>query len=163
MKKFLTNLDNNIIGLLLGFMTVLIFVATVCRYTGVYNFVIADELSRYCLIWMIFLGISVGAKSGSHFAVTIVTEKLPSFLKKVVSVVRIIVVVAFNCTIAVQSFKLITQALRQHQTSPSMNAPMEIVYLALPLGCVLMAINYGIHGFQTIRGKAEDGNGEADL
>mgnify|MGYP003253811656 FL=1 len=54
---------------LMVIMCAVIFIATVARFTGLFVIPWAEELARYCMIWVIFLGIGVAACNGEHFCV----------------------------------------------------------------------------------------------
>ena len=58
MKKiidFLDNFEEKIITIILPLMVIVVFMATFFRYTGLANFPWAEELSRYLMIWIVFL------------------------------------------------------------------------------------------------------------
>ena len=58
MKRFceaFLKLEKGIGGALLLLMLVVVFFATVGRYTGLYNMSWSDEAARYLMIWFVFL------------------------------------------------------------------------------------------------------------
>jgi len=162
MKKFLNFLNNfeeNILSVLLPFMCVVIFVATFCRYTKIIGLPWAEELARYCMIWLIFLGIGTGAKKGEHFAVTVVTMMLPKMLRKAAAVLRTLILVAFNGFVAFYCMKIIENQMMMEQVTPSLKWPMWIIYLAIPIGSVLMALRYVWHTYLEMSGRLADEGG----
>jgi len=52
---------------LLALMLIVIFVATVGRFTEIIIIDWAEELARYSMIWIVFIGIIIGAKGRRAF------------------------------------------------------------------------------------------------
>ncbi len=101
-------------------------------------FLWSEEMSRFLLIWMVFLGIGVGVKNDAHFAMDI----LPSFLgRRWGSVVRLFNDVCMGAILVL----LILAGLRFSwfgffQNSPNMEILMIWVFIAIPLGGILALI-----------------------
>ena len=101
-------------------------------------FLWTEELSRFILIWMVFLGIGVGVKNDAHFAMDI----LPSFLgRRWGAVVRLFNDVCMGAILIL----LILAGLRFSwfgffQNSPNMEILMVWVFVSIPLGGVLALI-----------------------
>ena len=67
MKRFceaFLKLEKGIGGALLLLMLVVVFFATVGRYTGLYNMSWSDEAARYLMIWFVFLLAGLSAFRG---------------------------------------------------------------------------------------------------
>ncbi len=144
-KISLGRLEEDAAGILLLLMTVVVFIATVCRYTKIFSIPWADELARYLMIWMIFIGVAAGAGRGEHFCVTAFTGQLPLTGQKILGYIRVCVVSAFSLFVAYKMIALISRALTTGQLSPALHLPMGIIYIAVPLGMVLFACSYAIH------------------
>ncbi len=101
-------------------------------------FLWTEELARFLLIWMVFLGIGVGVKNDAHFAMDV----LPPLLgRRWGAAVRL-----FNdlCMGAILVL-LILAGLRFSwfgffQNSPNMEILMVWVFVAIPLGGILALI-----------------------
>ena len=143
MRKILSIIDNFeeiLITILLPLMCVLVFMATFFRYTQLVAVPWAEELARYILVWIIFLGIGTAAKKNAHFSVQILDEISPSFFKKVLYIVRILVVTAFCLIIVYLAFGILKAQMRMGQTSPALGIPIWMAYLSIPVGCFLMVV-----------------------
>jgi TRAP-type C4-dicarboxylate transport system permease small subunit len=124
----------------------LVSVITVCVSVQVFVryvlqkplFLWSEEMSRFLLIWMVFLGIGVGVKNDAHFAMDV----LPPLLgRRWGAAVRL-----FNdlCMGAILVL-LILAGLRFSwfgffQYSPNMEILMAWVFIAIPLGGILALI-----------------------
>lgn len=143
MKKFLDfidNLEENIITVLLPLMCIVVFSATFFRYTKLLVIPWAEELARYLMIWIIFLGIGTGAKRNSHFAVEVIVNSFPKSVKKYFLILRALIVSIFCFIIILLSINIMKVQVLMQQTSPTLKIPMWIAYLAVPVGCALMII-----------------------
>jgi C4-dicarboxylate transporter DctQ subunit len=100
------------------------------------------EFTRYAIVWMVFLGASVGARRGAHISIDVLAETLPPRAARVAVRAAAFAAAATCLALAVVSAQLVVQMRGFGQTSPSMQAPMWLVYLALPVGCALMTLRF---------------------
>ena len=140
LKYLLNNFEEVLITILLLAMVVVIFVGTAGRYSKLFLLPWAEELARYMMIWMVFLGIGAGAKRNAHFLVEVLRLILPERARKYLRVFTSLFVAAFMAILIVYSRTLIGRIMGMGQTSPSIGMPIWIVYIAIPVGCALMAI-----------------------
>lgn len=116
-------------------MTVAVAFDIVLRAFG-YALYWADELSRYLFVWITFVGAGVALKKAELTNVTIVIDRLPSLLRRILSVVVRIAAMVFLVVIAIYGFKL--GLAQKTQVSPNLQLPMIWPYLAVPVGSVVM-------------------------
>ena len=132
-------------------------IAFVCRYSAVVfglimivsaflqvvmRFVVNDPLTwsealcRYSLVWFVFMSIGWGVKVGAHVRVDIIltmsSKKFAYWLNKFVDVVTVIFAVVLGYTGAM---KMLSQ---WNQITPSLHISYGWIYLAVPLGCLIM-------------------------
>lgn len=159
MKKFFEGLKKAeeilMVGLMI-IMCVIIFVATVARFTNLFVISWAEELARYCMIWIIFLGVGVAAQNGEHFCVEALNLFLPEKVLKVISVLNAVLVMGFNFLAAYFGMTIVQRQITGGQITPSLNWPMWIIYMAIPIGLVLMAVSYAYHTYKKVTGKDQD-------
>lgn len=77
-------LEENLIALLLGVMTLLTFANVVARYVFNSNIFWALELTVFLFAWLVLLGASYAVKKTSHLGVDAIVNKLSSSKKRVV-------------------------------------------------------------------------------
>lgn len=140
------------IALMLGVMVVNIAVAVFSRYVLNHSFPWAEELGRYLMIWIGYLGASLAMKSDEHIGLTAIVSALPAKLRKWVVIASRIIVEVFLIVILVNSFKhLDTLSI---QRSSAMEIPMVIPYFSVTVGSFLMAVEEFIHIVQGVRKPA---------
>ena len=145
MKRFceaFLKLEKGIGGALLLLMLVVVFFATVGRYTGLYNMSWSDEAARYLMIWFVFLLAGLSAFRGEMFSIDLVTEHLSVTGQKVFVVIRLVLMTAFCIFAVVYGADLVLHQAQIHQTSPSLKLPMWFMYSSVPLGCLILELHY---------------------
>lgn len=165
MKKlfhFIDHFEENLLFFLLPFMCIVIFISTFCRFTKLLIIPWGEELARYCMVWIIFLGIGAAAKHGEHFSVTAVTGALPKNIQNILTVVRSLILVGFNLFVAWYCIIIIQNQMMMQQVTPSLKWPMWVIYAAIPVGSLLMAIRYTIHSVHEIRDRSAQNQGGAE-
>lgn len=137
--------EKTIGGMLVLFMLVVVFLATVGRYTKLFNIEWSDEASRYSMIWMCFAVGGLSAYRGEMFAVDIFSDRLSVTGKRILICVRAVTVAAFCLFAVIYGTRLVQHQIKIGQVSPSMNIPMGVMYGSVPIGCLLIMVQYAIH------------------
>lgn len=159
MKKFFSTVkkaEEILCVALMIIMCIIIFAATVARFTNLFIISWAEELARYCMIWTIFLGIGVAAVNGEHFAVEALNLFCPPRVLNVMKVICAVLVTAFDLFAAYFGVKILQFQIHGGQITPSLNWPMWLMYLSIPLGLVLMAMCYCYNTYLDVTGRKEE-------
>lgn len=124
------------------FCSLLLFANVMARYLFRSPFFWAEELVRYCMVWMIFLGAALVARRGGHIAVNILPQALSPEKRTFLALG-----VAAGCTVfclALTWFGLMhTLAVRASgQVSTALEIPIWWVYLSVPTGGTLMSLHW---------------------
>ncbi|MFQ3619306.1 MAG: TRAP transporter small permease [Spirochaetales bacterium] len=131
-------------------MVVTIFVATMIRYLTTLSLVWAEELARYCMVWIGLLGASLGIQRNAHIGVEAFVSKLPDRFKPYLQVFRLGVVILFNFLIFIFSLQIIWSQIQTEQISPALRIPISFAYAAIPVGMLLMILR-SIQGYMQNR------------
>lgn len=92
-----------------------------------------EEVSRYSMMYMVFLATEAGLRDGTQISVTTVTDMLPGKVRDVVLLIAKTLVVAFSLIIFITSFRLLKIQIRSGQISPVLGVSMFVPYFALTL------------------------------
>lgn len=136
LKKVLNNLqkiEDTILVVTFVVMVISFFLQVVNRNIIKQSVSWFEELSRYCMMYMVFLATEAGLRDGTQISVTTVTDKLPLKVRNVVLLVSRTLVVVFALVIFVTSFDLLKIQIRSGQLSPALKIPMIVPYFALTL------------------------------
>jgi C4-dicarboxylate transporter, DctM subunit len=102
----------------------------------------AQELCIYMFIWMAKFGAAYGVRTGIHVGVDILVNRLPAHSRKQVILFALLCGAFFTGMIAAFGFSFVREMFHTGQQSNDLEAPMWIVYLAIPLGSGLMCYRF---------------------
>ncbi|PKL07633.1 MAG: hypothetical protein CVV51_13115 [Spirochaetae bacterium HGW-Spirochaetae-7] len=97
-----------------------------------------EELGRYMMIWMAYLGAALATREEAHVGITAVVALFPPAGRRVLEFFTRSIVITFLVIVLVMSFTHL--ASLSIQKSSAMEIPMAIPYLAVTVGLFLMAI-----------------------
>lgn len=129
-----------IASLCLALMVILIGMQVFNRYVLGSSLVWSEELARYLFIWAVYVGCAYATKQRSHLSVTILQNFAPRWLKLPAQLLADFATVVFCGFCVVWGIGMLRFLARTGQEAPAMDFPMYWVYLALPLGMLLMAV-----------------------
>ena len=99
----------------------------------------SEELTRYLLVWSTFIGGSIVYKYSGHISVTLLRDRCPPWLQKGL-IVFVHLACGVFCTIAVvYGFRYM--GLQGKQLSAALRIPMRYMYMAIPVGCLVMDLH----------------------
>jgi|SRR5699024_672691 len=132
-------------NLVLTLCTILFLVIIFVTVAGVFTRYIldspliwSDELARFSLIWMIFLGAGVVSFKDSHLIVDFIFEYVPEKVGSFLKTFSFVVVLAFLITLVVFSIDLLRVA--GYNTSPALEIPLSFWRGSVVAGAILMII-----------------------
>ena len=99
----------------------------------------SEELSRYLMVWSTFLGAGCVYKRLGHISVTVVRGLFPPAIQKTLEVITHLLCGAFFLMALYYGIKYM--GIQSRQLSAAMRIPMSWMYLAIPLGCGIMALH----------------------
>ena len=134
-----------VMAVLLAAMTLLVGVQIAGRFVFAYSIFWSDELTRFLLVWISFLGISIGARRAAHPGVDSLVRALPAHWVRAASFLTLVLSVTFFSIMAGYGGALVLRTWPQYSTS--LGIRMGIPYLAVPVAGVLMTLHALAAGF----------------
>lgn len=99
----------------------------------------SEELTRYLMVWATFLGASCVYRRSGHISVTVIQALFPPSCQKAMQVCCHLLCGAFF--LAAVSYGIDYTGMQSRQLSAALRIPMSWVYLAIPIGCGIMAFH----------------------
>lgn len=128
-----------VVAFLLAMMSIVVFSQVVSRYVLHASLPWSEELARYILVWLTFLGASVGVKRNAHIGVEVVVKFLPPFPRKIVNFITYILSLVFFMILIIYGSKAV--GVTMTQCSPAMKIKMGYIYSAIAIGGILMMLH----------------------
>ena len=154
MLKILDHLEEWLIALLMGGATLIIFVAVIHRYAAgmpipvlqdwllSLHFSWAQEACIYMFVWMAKFGAAYGVRTGIHVGVDVMINHLNKKTRAKFIIFGLLMGAFFTGVVASFGATFVWQLAHTDQTSPDMELPMWLVYLAIPCGSALMCFRF---------------------
>jgi C4-dicarboxylate transporter DctM subunit len=172
LSRLLDHLEEVIIATLMAAATSLIFVAVVHRYgigvsadlstwgkahgvavigvpaEAVFDWLSARDLSWaqelciYMFIWMAKFGAAYGVRTGIHVGVDVLVNMVGPGERRKVVLLSLLAGALFTGIVAMLGAVFVSDMYATGQQSNDLEAPMWIVYLAIPLGSGLMCFRF---------------------
>jgi len=108
----------------------------VARYVMRIPFPWVEELARYLMIWTGFLGSSLAIRRGSHLGFSMLVERLPRPLERLVYCAVSLAIMVFLAFLI--KYGWFITIFVWNQRSPTLPITMSWVYLAIPVGSAVM-------------------------
>ncbi len=140
MGKMLDRIARLLVQLTVAVMAVTVTMQVIWRYFLKDPLMWAEELARYGLVWMTFIGAAVSLRSGQLACVDLLVTQLPKQWEKVVKNIVIVLNTVLLTFLFYYSIGMINLPSVTSQLSPALRIPMNIVYLGVPLGMGLMLL-----------------------
>ena len=147
MLKILGKIEDVFCAASLLLTTIILFVNVVLRYVFSASTSWAEELIRYLMIWITFIGGAVCVRHAAHIRMDFLMTMLPKSVSRLVTRLVYLIAAGFCTALIVYSWQLVEFTVEMEQTSPAMEVPMWIPYLAMPLGSGLMVFHFVVAAF----------------
>lgn len=139
------------IGFVLIFLAIVTFCETALRYTVSVTFMWFNEFANYTLIFMTFLGASLGARYGTHFSMEALPESLSGrkshLIKSIAYFLSFLVCIIF----VIYGILHIIHLGKFNVKSSALEIPMYIPYLPIPFFSATMGLRFMILSLNHLR------------
>jgi len=123
---------------ILAAMAVMVFANVALRFLTDHSIVWVEEVSRYLMIWLTFLGAGLVLRYGGHIGIDTLQNAFPRHAAAVRVTIYALLLVFFAAMLWLGSRYAI---LTWGQTTPVMQIPIGAVYLAMPIGFALLIVH----------------------
>jgi C4-dicarboxylate transporter DctQ subunit len=114
-------------------------ISVTCRYVFFYSTPWADPLAKYMVIWLAFVGASIGVREGVHISFNSIAKKFPQYQIGFVVFVNICILV-FCATMVYFGMKYATEQGYTQSDPVLFGLNMIFPYLSVPVGFMFMII-----------------------
>lgn len=125
-------------GLVLAVMTLAVFVQVVLRYLGLTGIDGLEEVPRYLFVWLVMLGAAAAMWRHEHTVLDYFVNLFRPAVRSAIYVLTNAVGIAFFAYMIWLSFTLVPNAAMQ--TSAGLGLTLDYVFMAVPVGCVLIIV-----------------------
>jgi len=135
-------------------MVVITFSQVVSRYVLHISLSWSEEAARFLLMWLAMLSAAYGFKVRSHFALTMVVNRLGARKKQLVGLLVVVAVALFLCVFIYFAIAVTHNAVGR--TGPGTHISMAVPYSSAVVGGVLMLYHVLRTGWRDFRHKRSE-------
>lgn len=124
----------------MGFIMAIVVAAQVfSRYALNHSIFWSEELARFLLVWLTFLGASVVYRRGGHASIEILYDLFPLSIQKITSIIIHLVALAFFVVMIIYGWRF--AYFVRLQISPALSLPKWIPHGIIPLSGAILALH----------------------
>jgi TRAP-type C4-dicarboxylate transport system permease small subunit len=123
---------------ILAAMASMVFTNVVLRFLSDHSILWVEEVSRYLMIWLTFLGAGLVLRYGGHIGIDTLQVSVPRLATRIRAVIFLVMLAFF---VVMLWLGVRYAAFTWSQTTPVMQIPIGAVYLAMPIGFALMIVH----------------------
>ncbi len=138
------------LAVMLGLMSLAIFAQVIYRYILEAPLPWSEEMARYLMIWLVFLGAGLGVRAKALIGMEALVNILPRPVKSVSKELVLVFTVCFLMVVLYYGLRL--TIMNAPQVSPAMQISMSWPYLAVPAGALLMLANVFVVALERWKG-----------
>ncbi|MCE5265556.1 MAG: TRAP transporter small permease [Deltaproteobacteria bacterium] len=124
------------IAIMMAAMTIIITIQVFYRYALNDPLSWTEEIARYLMIWICFLGSAMALKYGEHISVSFIQERFAPRIRQVIGFCIGIAVLAFFILATWEGIVITIQV--SEQQAPATWISMAWAYSCIPVGCFIM-------------------------
>ena len=146
-----------LVAVLLALLVLAIVFQVLYRFVIVkfvsFSFPFTEEFARYLLMWITYLILGVCFKEGMHASVAFLHTVLPKKGKMALYVFIRTAMLGFLGVVLVMGMRITSRSWRF--TTPTLEWPMAVLYLAVVVGAVLLALQVLLEMLGVLTGQEE--------
>lgn len=127
-----------VVAFLLVVMSAIVFGNVICRYFLEASLAWYEEVSRFLLIWIVFLGAVIALIKGDHLGIDVLLQVLPPKVRRVVVVLTDLLVLAALAVMFQGAWRMAISSLESGWVASSVPIPYGWVYMVGPVSAALM-------------------------
>jgi C4-dicarboxylate transporter, DctQ subunit len=139
--KIIDRIEEVFISISIMIATLLVLVNVLLRIMGS-GLTWSEELIRYFLIWVTFVGMSVCARHNEHMGIEFIPQMLKGVPYKILMSLIYSIGLAFSVMLILYSSQLVSFSVQTGQVTSGIGIPFSVIYAIIPLSGVLLVIRY---------------------
>jgi TRAP-type C4-dicarboxylate transport system permease small subunit len=129
-----------IVAVLLVVMSVTVFANVMCRYFLDFSLAWYEEISRFLLIWIVFLGAIIALIRGDHLGIDVLLIVMPPRVRRMVVLLSDLMVLAALAIMFKGAWEMAIDSLKSGWVASSVPIPYGWVYMVGPVSAALMFV-----------------------
>lgn len=138
--KTISSIENVLTAVCFALMSIITILGVFFRYVMRSPLIWSEELSRYLMIWGVFIGISVVTRKKAQLGIDIFVAMAPKRIRRILGLISSMLLVVMYVILFFLSANFVLVAASTGQLTPILRVPFYWVYLAMPVGFFLSSV-----------------------
>jgi TRAP-type C4-dicarboxylate transport system permease small subunit len=121
------------------------------RFVFAQSIYFTEELNQFLIVLVTFVGISYAARKGRHIRMSALYDQLSERSRKILMIFVAAVTAAVLFVLAYYSFEYVMRLARLGKVTPSLQVPLYLTYIWVPLGLIMTGIQYVLTVVKNLR------------
>lgn len=127
---------------ILAAMSVIVFANVALRYLTSESIVWSEEVARFLMIWLTFLGCGLALRYGGHLAVDNLQDAVSPRIARALRILIVLCVLGFALLLVSLGIGYMQRTWLQ--TTPVTNVPVGLIYGAVPIGFAFLIVHLAL-------------------
>lgn len=124
---------------MLGAIIIAVFADVIARFAFSTSVSVANELARFCFVYMIYFGVSYAIRERRHMRVTVILDMLPDGMRRWVFALAELVFLIYSIVVCWLGVVITQQAFERGKILSATEWPQGVLYAAIILSGALSA------------------------
>lgn len=111
----------------------------------------SQELNEFLIVLITFVGLGYATRQGRHIRMSAFYDQLPDRGRKILMIVIAAVTGAIMLVLAYYAYTYVDRLARLGKVTPSLQVPLYVTYLWVPVGFAITGIQYFLTVLQNLR------------
>ena len=121
------------------------------RFVFAQSIYFSEELNQFLIVLVTIVGIGYAARKGRHIRMSAVYDQLGDRGRKILMIIIAATTAAVMFALAWFSFEYVVRLASLGKVTPSLQVPLYLTYLWVPIGFVITGIQYALTVVQNLR------------
>ncbi len=123
------------IGIMMVLMFSLVIVNVITRYIFGFSINWVEEISKFLMIWITFIGAGLAMRGSKHVAIEILQDYIPQKMVPIIRIINAILIIIFMGILAYLGYQYALGSM--NKLTSVLRWPIGYVYLVIPISAVL--------------------------
>lgn len=142
MPKFVDYIEEYLCVACLGVMTALTFTNVIARYVFSASFSFSEEITTYMFVLLSLMGAAIAAKRKAHLGFSLLSDMMPTAIKKAMHVVGYLFAVVFCGMLLYFGTQMTMSQFARQQVTAGMQWPEWVFGAFVPFGAFFVLLRF---------------------
>ena len=121
------------------------------RFVFAHSLYFSEELNQFLIVLVTFVGLGYAARKGRHIRMSALYDQLSDRGRKLLMILIATVTSLVMFVLAYYSYEYVARLAKLGKVTPSLQVPLYLTYIWVPIGFVITGIQYLLTAFKNLQ------------